>query len=456
MSETMTWFAPDRTAADPAELPTLAPAGPPAVASAAPVLSVGSPATARLLLADAWLSLVGPAVPAGGPGAGLTESAIAHLARLGPRPPGTRALVDLVERVGLTGHGGAHGPVALKWRAVLRGTGPLTLVANGAESEPVSAKDGTLMRQRPHLVLDGMALAAEALGARRVVVWLHGDDDGARAAIEHALAERRHLPGADLPVEVVSGPSHYLSGESNAIARAIAGGPALPTLRRFPGPGEPSTVVQNVETLARLALVARGLVPTTVLATVLTPTGRRVVEVERTVRVADLLTGVGWSLGPPPQAVLVGGYGGTWIAWSQVADLRMDPEDFRAAGFALGAGVVVPLPPGACGVTETAAMTAYLASMSAHQCGPCLFGLPALAGSLELLASGRAPAGELARLHADVRAVEGRGACRHPDGATRLIASAVGVFADHLADHAEGRPCQSVPRSVFPMPQEQR
>ena len=445
MSDTLTWFHPDRSAAGTAELPAVAPAP-----------SGASSATARLLLADARLTLVGPAQPATGPGTGLTESAIAHLARLGPRPPGTRALVDLVERVGLTGHGGAHVPVALKWRAVLQGTGRLTLVANGAESEPVSAKDGTLLRQRPHLVLDGMALAAEALGARRVVLWLHGDDEGARAAVERALAERRHLPGAEPPVEIVLGPSHYLSGESNAIARAMAGGPALPTLRRFPGPGEPSTLVQNVETLARLALVARGLVPTTVLLTVLTPTGRRVVEVERSTRVADLLADVGWSGGPPPEAVLVGGYGGTWIAWSRVAHLRLDPEDFRAAGFALGAGVVIPLPAGACGVAETAAMTAYLASMSARQCGPCLFGLPALAGSLELLAAGRAPAGELDRLHADVRAVQMRGACRHPDGATRLVTSAVEAFADHLADHAEGRPCRAAARSVFPLPQEVR
>ncbi|HWS58928.1 MAG TPA: NADH-ubiquinone oxidoreductase-F iron-sulfur binding region domain-containing protein, partial [Actinotalea sp.] len=248
----------------------------------------------------------------------------------------------------------------------------------------------------------------------------------------------------------------YLAGESNAIARALAGGPSLPTVRRLPGPGEPSTLVQNVETLARLALVARGHRPTTVLLTVLTPTGRRVVEVERTTRLADLLSEVGWSLAPAPEAILVGGYGGMWVAWHRAAGLRLDPEDFRSAGFSLGAGVLVPLPPGACGVVETAALTTYLASMSARQCGPCLFGLPALAGSLQALAAGRARPGELERLHDDVRAVEGRGACRHPDGATRLIASAVRTFGDHLADHAAGHPCRDVPRSVLPMPTGER
>lgn len=411
----------------------------------------------RLLLTDAHLTLVGPADPLDPNRATRAESLLDHVARIGARPFGDLALVDLVEQHGLTGHGGAHVPAALKWRSALRSSGPLTVVANGAESEPVSGKDGTLLRQRPHLVLDGLALLAEALGADRAVLWLHGDDAGARDAVLWAIEERRSTLGSQHPVEVVSGPSHYLSGESSAIVRALSGGPALPTARRPVDPGAPTTLVHNVETLARLALLARGhAVPATVLLSVLTPTGRRVVEADRGTRLVDVLTGLGWPLDPPPAAVLLGGYGGQWATWEQVGRLTLDEGVMRAHGLSLGAGVVVPLPAGACGLTETAALTAYLASMSARQCGPCLFGLPSIADTLQRLAAGRAPAGELTRLHDDVRAVQGRGACHHPDGVTRLVASAVEVFGRDLAAHADGLVCRGSRRSVLPMPQDHR
>src|SRR5450830_1861523 len=126
----------------------------------------------------------------------VTEGLDEHMAHLGQRPAardeaGRDALLAALDTVDLTGHGGAHVPVAVKWRAALRADGPLTVVANGAESEPLSSKDATLLRQRPHLVLDGLAITAEALGAERAVVWLHGDDAGTRSAIQDARSERR-------------------------------------------------------------------------------------------------------------------------------------------------------------------------------------------------------------------------------------------------------------------------
>ncbi|WP_372593449.1 NADH-ubiquinone oxidoreductase-F iron-sulfur binding region domain-containing protein [Actinotalea sp.] len=391
----------------------------------------------RLLLSDVLLASGGPADPAGQT---PTEDARAHEERLGPRPFGTPALVDVLEAAGLTGQGGAHVPAAAKWRRALAGTGPLTVVANGAESEPVAAKDGTLLRQRPHLVLDGLLLAAEALGARRAVLWLHGDDHGARRAVSAALAERPSGPGG-LVVEVLDGPVHYLAGEASAIARAVHGGPALPTVRRRPVGGAPRTVVHNVETLARLALLARGLPPTgTRLLTVLGE-GRAVVEVESGTTVAGLLLDLGWN--EAPSAVLLGGYGGIWAPWHRVAPLPVDESALRAQGLSLGSGVIAPIGRGVCGVHQTAGLVRYLASMSARQCGPCVFGLPALADGLAELALARRGAG-VDRLLADAAAIEGRGACHHPDGATRLVASALSTFDDDVAAHAAGRPCGGV------------
>jgi NADH:ubiquinone oxidoreductase subunit F (NADH-binding) len=139
--------------------------------------------------------------------------------------------------------------------------------------------------------------------------------------------------------------------------------------------------------------------------------------------------------------VLLGGYGGTWARWEDVAGLSVDEAAVRRHGLTLGAGIVAPLADGSCGVAITAAIAGYLARVSAGQCGPCLFGLPALAGRLDRLARGRARRSELARLGTDLDAVDGRGACHHPDGAVRLVRSALAVFGDDYAAHARGRPC---------------
>jgi len=392
----------------------------------------------RLLLTEVRLAPIGPADPLG---ADLRESWAVHVGRLGVRPVGTPALLDVAAASGLTGYGGAHMPAAAKWRATAARSGPLTVVANGAESEPVAGKDGTLMRQRPHLVLDGLELLAESLGASRAVVWLHGDDEGARSALRNALLERPRVPGAVRP-EIVAGPVHYLAGESSAIARALAGHPALPVVRRPPtDPAAPRTLVHNVETLARLALVARGRAPAATRLLTVLGDRRAVVEVDDSVLFAELLSRLGWTVAP--QAVLLGGYGGLWASWDRVGDQPLHEGSLRAQGLALGAGVVIPLAAGRCGLRETAAIVRYLASMSARQCGPCAFGLPALADSCEALADGRPGHGRLASVLADAALVEGRGACHHPDGATRLVASAIATFDADATAHAAGRPCRA-------------
>ena len=390
--------------------------------------------TERLLLSDVRLRRSGPADPVRPVAA---QSLQEHVARLGPRPLGGPGLVDLVQHAGLVGHGGAHVPAAVKWRALSAGDGPLTLVANAAESEPVAGKDGTLLRQRPHLVLDGLTLAAEALGAQRVVVWLHGDDDGGRDALRTALLERRWT---DARVELVAGPVHYLAGESSAITRGVLGGPALPTVRRRRrNPSAPRTLVHNVETLARLALLARGCPPTTTRLLSVLGVDRVVVEVEDVTTFGQLLAELGWV--DRPQAVLLGGYGGLWAPWDRLAHLPLAESALRAEGLTLGAGVVIPLAEGACGLRTTADLVRYLASMSARQCGPCLFGLPALADSARALADGGGGEPAARRLLDDAGLVEGRGACHHPDGATRLVASALATFEADVAAHVAGRPC---------------
>ena len=385
-----------------------------------------------------------------------TEDLVAHAERFGERPSaaGSSAsvLLGMLEEVGLTGHGGGHFPVARKWRTALRAGGGGLLVVNAAESEPGSAKDRALLANVPHLVLDGLACAGEVLGAQECVIWLHEDARDARRAVSQAIAERHNAGLLELPVRQELAPDRYLSGESSALLQSLSGRPALPSFTVRPAAesgyrGRPA-VIHNVETFARIALLARTGVrgyPPTTLVTVNTEVGRTVLEVPSNVTLADAVRAGGWR-GPDPQAVLVGGYGGTWLPWSTASRSRLRESDLRLAGAGLGAGVLLPLRPSECGIARTAEIAHFLAEASARQCGPCRFGLPELAARMTALAAGKARRDELDRLTQLSALIDGRGACHHPDGAVRMVASALTTFAADVARHAQRQGCTAADR----------
>jgi NADH:ubiquinone oxidoreductase subunit F (NADH-binding) len=139
--------------------------------------------------------------------------------------------------------------------------------------------------------------------------------------------------------------------------------------------------------------------------------------------------------------VLVGGYFGGWLAASEAWDLALDPAGLRSAGGAFGCGVVAFLAPAMCGVETTARIVDYMAGQSAAQCGPCVFGLRAIADGVGRLAAGTAGADDLERITRWASQLAGRGACRHPDGAVGLLHSALRVFSDEFEHHRRHRAC---------------
>ncbi|MDQ6713420.1 MAG: SLBB domain-containing protein, partial [Candidatus Dormibacteraeota bacterium] len=139
------------------------------------------------------------------------------------------------------------------------------------------------------------------------------------------------------------------------------------------------------------------------------------------------------------RAVLLGGYFGGWADLGEQWGLPLDPPSMRARGLALGCGVVNFLPAETCGVEATARIMIYLASQSARQCGPCVFGLAAIADATRRLAARSAQPGDLERIVRWSGELTGRGACRHPDGAVALLQSALQVFADDFAGHQRRR-----------------
>ena len=336
------------------------------------------------------------------------------------------------------------------------------MIGNGAEGEPASSKDKALLWFSPHLVLDGLQLAAEAVGSAAVGLYIHRNPQ-LRERLEVAIAQRAAADLDAAPVELIEAPHRFLAGEESALASRVSGGPALP---RFKPPRASQrgvagrrTLVQNVETLAHLALIARygpgwfrsaGTAdePGSMLVTLHQADGRTgVVETTLGTPIADLLR-------LPAQAVLVGGYHGAWLPGAQAERLPLANAALRPLGAAVGAGVLAALPGDRCGLAETARVVRYLALESAGQCGPCFNGLPRMAGALAELAGPWPGPRAQADLERWSGLVAGRGACHHPDGTVRLVRSALQVFAAEIGHHAHGYCTGTSGRPFLPLPDE--
>ncbi len=401
-------------------------------------------------------------------GSGRLRDLAAHQQVFGALAPAgalpSTAIVAMVEAAGLTGRGGAGFPMARKLKAVAAGGAPV-VVANGAEGEPASSKDKVLLSLVPHLVLDGLQLACSAVGAREAYVYVH---EGPLVAMMSSIISTRAALGMD-PVtpQLVSAPARFISGQESAVVSRLDGGLAVP--RAVPPPvylkgvHKSPTLVQNVETLAHLALLVRRgagwfrsagteAEPGTMLCSVTGAVAHKgVVETAVGTSIGAVLERAGGVDGDL-RAVLVGGYHGAWLPGSVALDLPLSLAGLRPHGATPGAGVVVALSTRTCGLVETARVVDYLAAQSARQCGPCLNGLPAMAETLGRLARRDRTRGLVDRVHQLAGLVERRGACHHPDGTVRFVRSALTVFADEVDAHLAGG-CTATDRTaVLPTP----
>jgi len=394
-----------------------------------------------------------------GPGTGTGPELLpAHLDRWGPLPclDGTQVLALLQGRR-LDGRGGGGFPLARKVGAALAAGGVPVLVVNASESEPASGKDAVLCTHRPHLVLDGAAMVAAALGVDAVVVHLHQGAEAMVAGISGAVAERRSARHDASTWTVSLGPDRYVSGEASAIAGYLHDGDARPRFTVAPlavmGPSGRPTLVTNAETVAHLGVIARlGPASWAALGTAASPGPRlatlvgavdrpgRVVELTGPGTVGDLLAAGGCTAAPA--AVLVGGFAGTWSVGDEAWQAPFERSALACLGAGPGCGLLGVLPHGACGLVETARIVDYLAGESAGQCGTCVAGLPRLATGMGALAAGTFRRRGLRQLATLGDELLGSGACSHPDGVVRLVRSALEVFRDDVVRHLAGEPCR--------------
>jgi len=369
-----------------------------------------------------------------------------HVARIGPLRSTTGGLGQSLDAAGLLGRGGAGFPTGRKVHAVAAAVArtrlPAVVVANCCEGDPTSTKDRVLISRSPHLVIDGAVIAASAVGADRVVLAA-GENSATHRILAAAVAER---PGTALEIGVVGVPHRYIASEATALVRFLNSGDARPAGKLLPiwerGVGGRPTLVDNAETLAQLALISRfgpdwfaavgtPAEPGTVLVSIGGAVPRPgVVEVPHGAPLRDVLACAG---APATGWALLGGLAGRWIELSGVAGIGYSTAQLAAAGGVRGVGSIIVLPPDGCLLTETARILHYQAQAGARQCGPCMFGLPAIAADMTTL--GRGDRGALDRLRRRLPVINGRGACSHPDGAVALAASALAALTTHQPGH---------------------
>lgn len=376
-------------------------------------------------------------------------------------------LVDATQAAGLRGRGGAGFPTATKLAAVAKGRGLRVVVANGAEGEPASSKDELLLSGTPHLVLDGLMLAATALGAHEAILAVERTRPRALQVANAAVAERAAAGIDPIAIRVVPVPGRYVAGEESALVHFLDGGDAKPTVvppRPFErGVGGRPTLIQNIETLAHLALIGRHGPewfrsighpdePGTALLTVRGAVARpSVYEIAIGSPFESLVTAAGGET-EPVSAYLLGGYFGTWIRRDHLSERNLSSTDLRSAGASLGAGIVAALPSAVCGLVETARVMRYLSEETAGQCGSCVNGLRAVSSRISDMARIQTTPAMRDDLDRWSAMIEGRGACRLPDGAVRFLRSALTVFADEIALHQRAQCSATRQENILPIP----
>ncbi|MQY25953.1 NADH-ubiquinone oxidoreductase-F iron-sulfur binding region domain-containing protein [Nocardia aurantia] len=337
------------------------------------------------------------------------------------------ALSNLLLAAGLTGRGGAGFPTGTKIELAERHNAEL--IVNACDGELDAIKDAWVVAHHLPEMLSG----AGQLTRGRVRVAAHRDS-ATLAALRAAGADTLDVP------------RRYVSSEESALTRLAHGGPARPVMRFRPiaaggrdadGRRLPPTLVLNAETVWRIQQITEhGVRWFRSFGTADEPGPRLVTlaggvanpgvhSAEAGLPVSEILDRAG---GPtvPVRALWLSGLSGGFLR-AAAADAAWSRIGLAPFGFTPGAGTVRVLDARADPWHEVLDALTYAAGESAGQCGPCMFGLPALRDHLAELLRHPAPAAA-DRLARTLRQVPGRGACRHPDGVARLVTSALDVF----------------------------
>lgn len=364
-------------------------------------------------------------------------------------------IIPAIEAAGLRGLGGAGFPTHRKWAAVAAQPGPgKWVVCNGNEDEPGTFKDRFLLSRTPHQVIEGALVAALAVGAATVVLYVNPREAAAVRVLREAVAQWEAHPllprfsqalGEALRLLVVTGSGLYVGGEETAAVASVMGGFPFPTLKPpFPaerGVDGAPTLVNNVETLAHAGQILRagpewyrglglGGAPGTKLFSlsgdVLRP-GLHELPMGTPLRSLVFEHGGGMLGGKAFKAVFTGGPSNTLLTADDL-DAPLDFDSLRARGSRLGTGAMIVVGEGTSILRKTAEYVAFFAANSCGQCPPCKIGTHQISRILERIEAGAGRPGDLRALENLTELLPGSGRCGLVDGAATVLASSLKTF----------------------------
>lgn len=364
-------------------------------------------------------------------------------------------IIGVLERAGLRGLGGAGFPTHRKWEAVAAQPGPeKVVVCNGNEDEPGTFKDRFLLGRTPHQVIEGALIAALAVGARQVVMYVNPHLGSVLPTVAEAVAAWREDPvllelaaalGGPVTLEARASSGRYIGGEETAVVAWLEGGFPFPR-RKPPFPAESGvhgkpTLINNAETLAHVPHIlrhgaawfrsqGRGAAAGTKLFSLSGDVQRPgLYELPMGTPLAELIEehGGGMLMGRAFKAVFTGGPSNTLLTADHL-DVPLDFDSVRARGSRLGTGAMIVVSEGTSIPRRVTEFVEFFAESSCGQCPPCKTGTYQLATLLHRIDSGHGTRADLDSIRQLCGLLPGSGRCGLIDGAVTVVASSLERF----------------------------
>jgi NADH-quinone oxidoreductase subunit F len=396
---------------------------------------------------------------------------------------GPAATIEEVLRSGLRGRGGAGFPTGRKWQGIAAQEGTRRyLVINGAEGEPGTFKDRALLRANPYQLVEGLIIAAFAIGADDVYLCIKGSFTEEIERVTRAVQEMQAAGICrDCSVNIVEGPDEYLFGEEKAMLEVVEGKPPLPRLfppyehglfaaapqvgwegasgaRTGPNP----TLVNNVETLSNIPhILARGAdwfrsmgtpespgtIVTTVVGDVVAPD---VGEVEMGATLRDVIDAVGSGVAPGRTVKAVFSGVANAVVTAEHLDVPVTYEGFQAIGSGMGSAGFIVHDDTSCMVNAAYIYSRFLSVESCGQCPPCKLGSGEITEHLQRLETGGGSEDDMAGISHWLQRVTDGNRCHLAVEEQIVVTSVIRAFPEEFVDHVQHGSCPR-PRDL-PLP----
>ncbi len=379
------------------------------------------------------------------------------------------AIIDLIRTAGLRGRGGAGYPTWRKWQACRDAEGDRRyLICNADEGDPGAFMNRSLIEGDPHAVLEGMLIAAYAIGARQGFVYIRAEYPLAIRRLRTAIAGMRRLgllgddilgSGFSFDLAVKEGAGAFVCGEETALIASLEGRRGMPRTRPpFPAQsglwGRP-TIIDNVETLATLPVIVNGGAESYAGYGTETSRGTKtfslvgkvrrtgLIEVPFGMTLRQVIEDVGGGVAKGFKAVQTGGPSGGCLG-EEFLDTPVDYENLAAAGSILGSGGLIVLDQDTCIVDTARYFLGFTQAESCGKCAPCRIGTGHLVEILDAICEGRAELADLDRLEKLARVVKRGSLCGLGQTAPNPVLTALKYFRDEFVEHIVDRRCRAV------------